>query len=151
MLIKELKELYDRDLHKLKQEIELYTDESMLWSIEKSIKNSGGNLCLHIIGNLNTYIGKALANTNYIRQRELEFSASHIPRNKIYEQIDKTITIVNEGLSNITTEQFLYSKFPMKIWKEETGMAFTIIHLHSHLNYHLGQINYHRRIFDNLP
>ena len=60
---------------------------------------------------------------------------------------EETIQIVNQGLDKITDEQ-LNDNFPMKIWENETGMAYTIIHLHSHLNYHLGQINYHRRILD---
>lgn len=65
------------------------------------------------------------------------------------KQIDETILIVNQGLSRISDVQ-LNNNFPMIVWGKETGMAFTIIHLHSHLNYHLGQINYHRRILDTI-
>ena len=52
MVIEALKELFTRDLHKLKQEIQLYSNETTLWEIENTIKNSGGNLSLHIVGNL---------------------------------------------------------------------------------------------------
>lgn len=55
MTIEALKELFERDLNKLKSEIEFYGNESTMWKIENSIKNSGENLCLHIIGNLKTY------------------------------------------------------------------------------------------------
>lgn len=140
-------ELFNRDLNKLKLEIELYKNDLSLWSIENSIKNSGGNLCLHIIGNLKTYIGNGLAQIGYVRQREFEFSGKFVDKKELYEQIDETIQIVNQGLSKITDEQ-LTENFPMIVWEKETGMAFTIIHLHSHLNYHLGQINYHRRILE---
>jgi hypothetical protein len=142
-----LKKLFIRDLKKLKQEIELYNNEAILWKTVNSIKNSGGNLCLHIIGNLKTYIGNGLAGTEYIRQRDFEFSGKNVDRSKLYKEIDETIDIVNQGIGGIKDEA-LHGNFPIIIWKEETGMAFTLIHLHGHLNYHLGQINYHRRILD---
>ena len=147
MVLEALKELYNRDLNKLKREIELYKHESNLWRIENSIKNSGGNLCLHLIGNLKTYIGNGLAQIGYVRHRELEFSASFIERSELYNMIDETIQAVNQGLDKLSDEQ-LSENFPMLIWEYETGMAFTLIHLHAHLNYHLGQINYHRRMLE---
>jgi len=143
-----LRELYRRDLLKLKKEIERYSDDSILWIIENSIKNSGGNLCLHLIGNLKAFIGVGLAGSDYVRQRDFEFAGKDVPREELYAQIDETIKIIDEGLSSLTDEQFSNGLFPIKIWKEKTGMAFTLMHLHAHLNYHLGQINYHRRLLD---
>lgn len=143
-----LQELFTRDLLKLKKEIELYSNESVLWKVENSIKNSGGNLCLHLIGNLKTFIGNGFANLEYIRQRDFEFGGKNVAREELYEQIDETIAVVESGLGNLTDKQITEDSFPIQIWSKETGMAFTIIHLHSHLNYHLGQINYHRRILD---
>jgi len=140
-------ELYSRDLKKLKQEIERYEEESILWKVENAIKNSGGNLCLHIVGNLKTYIGNGLAQIEYIRQRNFEFSAEYVDRTELCREIDETIAIVKLGISKIEEEQ-LEGNFPMRIWENETGMVFTLIHLHAHLNYHLGQINYHRRILE---
>ena len=147
MIVEALKELYNRDLNKLKKEIELYNNDSTIWKTEHSINNSGGNLCLHLVGNLKTYIGDGLAQTGYVRQREFEFSGKFVDRKELLKQVDETIQIVNQGLSNITNEQ-LSGNFPIVIWEKETGMVFTLMHLHSHLNYHLGQINYHRRILD---
>ncbi len=54
----EIKSLYVRDLLKVKQEIKSYKDERKLWVIADGISNSAGNLCLHLIGNLNHFIGK---------------------------------------------------------------------------------------------
>ena len=147
MIIEPLKELYKRDLIRLKEEIKRYDDEATLWKVDGSIKNSGGNLCLHIIGNLKTYIGNGLAQIGYIREREREFSAKFIDRDELYKQIDETIEIVHQGLDELS-EQQLQENFPILIWEQETSMVFTIIHLHSHLNYHLGQINYHRRVLE---
>ena len=142
-----LLELFHRDLHRLKKEIELYDDEAQLWKIQNAIKNSGGNLCLHIIGNLKEYIGNGLAQIAYERKREYEFSAKNIDRTKLYQELDETIALVSKGINQLDDKQ-LGGQFPIRIWAEETGMTFTLIHLHSHLTYHLGQINYHRRILD---
>ena len=141
-------ELYQRDLQKLKKEILLYQDESNMWIVEGSITNSAGNLCLHLIGNLKAFIGATLAQSGYIRQREREFSDKNVSRADMLVAIDETIEVVTEGLSQLSTAQMLQLSFPIKIWKKETSMSYTLIHLHSHLNYHLGQINYHRRLLD---
>jgi hypothetical protein len=86
MLIETLKSIFNRDLLRLKSEINLYKDESNLWIIEDNIANSAGNLCLHLIGNLNTYIGAAFGKTNYVRNRELEFSLKNRSKKELIVQ-----------------------------------------------------------------
>ncbi|WP_336517160.1 DUF1572 family protein [Pollutibacter soli] len=147
MIINELITVFDRDLNKLKFEIESYKNPAAVWKIEKSIANSGGNLCLHLVGNLNAYIGVGLANTNYLRKRDLEFSRKNIPQSALITQIEETMVVVHSGLSNLTGPK-LSEDFPIVIWEKPSNMAFTLIHLATHLNYHLGQINYHRRLLD---
>lgn len=71
---------FERDHQKLKKEIELYQHEESIWVVNEDIANSGGNLCLHIIGNLNAYIGIGLAKTDYVRKRELEFSMKNVAK-----------------------------------------------------------------------
>lgn len=83
MLIETLKALFERDLDKLIHEIESYQNESNIWITDKEISNSAGNLCLHLMGNINTYIGATIGGTNYVRNRELEFSLKIYP-GKIY-------------------------------------------------------------------
>lgn len=147
MVLEALKELFRRDLEKLKQEIQLYQSDTRLWAVEKSIHNSGGNLCLHLIGNLKTFIGNGLGQIGYVRQREREFSAKFVDRTEMLTEVDETIEIVDAALSQLD-EARLQGPYPMKIWAEETGMLFTLMHLYGHLTYHLGQINYHRRLLD---
>ena len=142
-----LKTLFRRDLEKLKAEIELYNSEASIWKLEGNISNTAGNLCLHLIGNLNAYIGMGLANTGYIRQRPLEFSLKNIPRQELLQKIDATIEVVEAGLNNLHQSQ-MDKDFPIVIWEKPTEMEFTLVHLLSHLNYHLGQVNYHRRLVD---
>jgi len=145
MIKNALQKLYLRDLQTLKEEIHLYPTDKHLWTIADGITNSGGNLCLHLIGNLKTYIGSGLAATDYVRDRSFEFSGSGLTKVQLISEIEETMVIVTRGLASLTDEQ-LELKFPIKIWEEETDRVFTLLHLHSHLNYHLGQINYHRRL-----
>lgn len=148
MIIETLKSLYNRDLSKLKLEIESYQNEDAIWIIDKNISNSAGNLCLHLMGNLNTYIGAELGKTNYIRNRPLEFSSKNIPRAELINKIEEIITIINKVLDSLT-EADLEKIYPQIVFEKEMTTGFFLIHLSTHLAYHLGQINYHRRLLDN--
>lgn len=128
-------------------EIESYKNESTIWHIEKDIANSAGNLTLHLIGNLNTFIGAEIGKSGYIRNRELEFSLKNIPRVELITKIEATLKIVEQSLDTITDDQ-LHSEYPLLVFKEKTSTEFFLVHLVTHLSYHLGQINYHRRLLD---
>ncbi len=147
MLTETLKSLFKRDLNKLKAEINAYKSEASLWKTDKEISNSAGNLCLHLIGNLNWFIGAQLGNTGYIRERELEFSSKDIPKAELLAEIEKTEVIIQGTLDNITADQ-LESDFPITMFPENPSTYFFLVHLSTHLAYHLGQINYHRRLLD---
>lgn len=128
-------------------EIETYQNEENVWVIDAGISNSGGNLCLHLIGNLNAFIGAELGKTGYIRNRELEFSAKNIPKNELVAKIEDTITAVDMALSNLDPAK-LEEDYPVLVFKEKTATGHFLTHLATHLTYHLGQINYHRRLLD---
>ncbi|MBC6113150.1 DUF1572 family protein [Pedobacter fastidiosus] len=146
-MIETLKALFTRDLERLRKEIELYNNEHNLWKIEADILNSAGNLCLHLIGNLNTYIGKKIGKTDYIRNRELEFSLKDIPKLELLKKIDETILVVNQSLGKLSEEE-LQNEYPIIVFDKPTTYEYFLIHLTTHLGYHLGQINYHRRLLD---
>ena len=145
MLIETLKSLFNRDLNKLKIEIESYQTENQLWAIDKNISNSAGNLCLHLIGNINTYIGAELGKTGYIRDRPLEFSLKDIPKSELISKIDATILVVNNAFDSLT-EADLEAIYPQIVFEKEMTTGYFLVHLSTHLAYHLGQINYHRRL-----
>jgi uncharacterized damage-inducible protein DinB len=147
MITQDLKLLFHRDLEKLKQEILAYQNESTIWKVEKNISNSAGNLCLHLIGNLNTYIGAVLGNTGYIRHRELEFSLKDVLRLELVQKIEDTLKVIENVLDKVSQEQ-LEQEYPMQVLATKTTTQYFLIHLLAHLNYHLGQINYHRRLLD---
>ena len=142
-----LKTLFDRDLQRLRQEIEAYRDEHTLWRVAPGISNSAGNLCLHLLGNLNTYIGAQLGHSGYIRHRDLEFSAKDVPRTELLAGIDATRRVVAAALTSVSEEQ-LAAEYPLLVFDAPTSLAYLLVHLTTHLTYHLGQINYHRRLLD---
>lgn len=143
-MLESLAKLYDRDLQKLRSEIDFYENEADLWLIKSEI-NSAGNLCLHLIGNLNHYIGHQLGGTDYVRNRPLEFSDKDVPKAIIIEEIEATRAMLKQVLPNISGET-LAKNHSEEFYGGNDSNAFFLIHLLSHLNYHLGQINYHRRL-----
>ena len=150
MIIQTLKDLYDRDLNKLRTEIERYGDDAAMWKISGEIPNSGGNLALHLVGNLKSFIGAQLGNSGYVRQRDLEFSNKNTPRAELLKMIDETADVVAATLDKLTPDQ-LEQVYPIVVFADRTEPMTTewfLIHLATHLGYHLGQINYHRRLFD---
>jgi hypothetical protein len=148
MLLSILKSIFLRDLAKLKTEIELYKDERNIWLIDKQISNTAGNLCLHLVGNLNAYIGAEFGKTGYVRDRPLEFSLRDIPRAQLLKSIDDTILMISTSFDKIT-EQQLTEEYPRDVAGDKVTSGYFLAHLSSHLAYHLGQINYHRRLLDN--
>lgn len=147
MIINSLKALYSRDLNKLKMEIEAYQNEENLWKTDKNISNSAGNLCLHLVGNLNHFIGAQLGNTGYIRDRELEFSLKNVSRTELITKVEATAAMIDSVLSQLS-EQDLKNEYPLVVFESKMTTDYFLIHLIAHLDYHLGQINYHRRLLD---
>jgi hypothetical protein len=147
MLADTLKILFSRDLVKLKQELALYNSEDNIWRIDKNILNTAGNLSLHLIGNLNTYIGAELGNTGYIRNRPEEFSLKNVPRQELINKIEGTIEMVDATLGSLTEDQ-LKSEYPQVVAGDKVSTEYFLVHLAMHLSYHLGQVNYHRRLLD---
>lgn len=147
MLTETLASIFYRDLSKLYTEIEQYKSEKKLWAIEKSIANSGGNLCLHLVGNLKTYIGAELGNFRYTRHRDLEFSQKDVPKAELLTMIEETRNIVDLALRRLPVNS-LKQEYPLLVFDEKTTTEYFLVHLAAHLSYHLGQINYHRRLLD---
>jgi len=137
--------LFEKDLNKLTEEINLYPDDSSLWVVQEGIKNSGGNLCLHITGNLQHYMGAVLANSGYVRNRDAEFSLKNTTKQKLLGEVEAATMSVRDTLEQISKKD-LEKEYPAKVFEEPVTTEYFLLHLLSHLNYHVGQINYHRRL-----
>ncbi len=139
-----LTELFDRDLERLKDKINTYPREHQLWDKQGQVNNPPGNLCLHLEGNLRHYIGHLLGGYDYQRDREREFEARDVPRKELLQGIDQTKVVVNNTLQEFPAEK-LETPFPVEVFGHPMSTRFFLIHLAGHLNYHLGQVDYHFR------
>jgi uncharacterized damage-inducible protein DinB len=145
MNIENLIYLLQRELDRLSQEITLFSNEENLWKTKDGVSNSAGNLCLHLIGNLNQYIGADMGNSGYVRDREAEFSSKDISREILLAKISETKTIVGKVLSALQSDD-LNKDSKKHMLPEGSSVEMFLLHLLGHINYHLGQINYLRRI-----
>jgi uncharacterized damage-inducible protein DinB len=143
--VSSITKLMERDLNKLEQEISLYPTDESLWGISGDIKNSGGNLCLHLCGNLQHFIGTVLGKTSYQRNRENEFAAKGISKVELIKEIQQTRQAIKSTFENLDTS-LLEKEYPIQVFDYKMTTLYFLVHLTAHLEYHLGQINYHKRL-----
>lgn len=145
MLLNQLIILFERDIDRLYKEIDAYSDEQVLWEIENQISNSAGNLCLHLLGNLQAFVGHELGGFDYTRDREFEFAGKNVPKSQLLNEITKLKRIMVSSLEGMD-EDLITKNYPKEVFGKPMTIEYFLIHLYGHFNYHLGQINYHRRI-----
>jgi hypothetical protein len=144
-MTKTIEEILVRDLNSLKNEILDFKNDADLWVVKAEIKNSAGVLSQHLCGNLKHFIGATFGQSGYIRNRELEFTQTDLSRDELIKNIEETISVIKVSLPklNLTHLDKIYM-LPF-LGKEVTNIELLLI-LQSHLAYHLGQINYLRRM-----
>ncbi len=140
-----LSRLINRELASLRDELLAYPDEKLMWDMPKGLPNSGGNIALHLIGNLRFFIGTQFGATGFVRERELEFSSKDVPRAELINNIEKTADEVTRALATLDPA-LLEKVFPVEVGGHKIQTGLFLQHLASHLAYHLGQVDYHRRI-----
>ncbi|MGY2892080.1 DinB family protein [Deinococcus sp. UYEF24] len=146
-MISELALLYTRDLDKVMAEIEAYPSEDALWQVAGQIANPAGNLALHLVGNLSQFVGDDLGDVPFARDRDSEFARRNVPRAELLGELRRVRELVEHTLSHLDPARLerIHPRQPPGFPEAMTSRYF-LIHLYGHLNYHLGQINYHRRL-----
>lgn len=147
MLNRILAEFYERDIRKLIEEVNLFKNEEDLWRTTGSVKNSSGNLVLHIVGGLNYLIGTTLAKTGYVRNRDQEFTIKGVAREELVRKLEGLIPMITQTLNALTPED-METEYPIFFDKPKTSHSYVLVQLLAHLNYHLGQVNYLRRTLE---
>lgn len=142
------KKLYLDFLNALTEEISLYKNEEDIWKLSGNISNTPGNLCLHLCGNLKHFYGAIIGNTGYIREREMEFSMKNVSKADLIKEIEETKNMMEKIFDGLKAED-INKIYPEDKFGENVTYGFIFSRLISHLAYHIGQINYHRRILDN--
>jgi len=134
-----------REVRTLIRELDAYPDETQIWATPPGVTNSTGTLALHLAGNLNHFIGGVLGGSGYKRDRDAEFSRRDVPRTELKRELEgavATIERVVPALDRAVLEA-PYAAPP-------GGYTFVtgdfLVHLASHLAYHIGQVDYHRRM-----
>jgi hypothetical protein len=142
-----LAEFFQRDLRQLINEVNQFEDESNLWKTTGTVKNSSGSLVLHILGGTNYLIGTVLGGTGYVRHRDEEFTRKNVPGNELVDQLEGLVVIVTKTLHSLSPDQ-MEAEYPIFFDRPKTTVAYVLTQLALHLNYHLGQVNYLRRILE---
>ena len=136
---------FESDLDRLITELESFNDEDRLWVRNPAVPNPPGNLFLHLMGNLNHYIGAKLGSSGYVRDRPLEFSSGAVPMDEMKQRLAATRDVVLNSLRGLSDDD-LARDYNADPGDEVRTVGAELVRIHSHLNYHLGQINYHRRL-----
>lgn len=143
--LQSLNDLYVRELIRLEEEIKEYIHDADVWKILPGTSNSGGNLCLHLCGNLRYFFGAVLGGDGYVRDRDAEFSLKGLSREDLLKIINETRSSVQNTIKTLS-EDIMAKEYPLVILGKPHTTEFFLMHLLSHLSYHLGQLNYHRRM-----
>lgn len=140
-----LSRLYEQGLTKLRTEVESYPSEAALWKTGGNIPNSAGNLALHLIGNLNHFFGATIGGTGYVRDRDNEFQSGEVSKEQILSEIDQAKVVVRDALGKLDADD-LEKTYPIQFQNEDVSTEYVLTYLLGHFDYHLGQIDYHRRL-----
>jgi hypothetical protein len=144
-MIQDVRRVLVRDLEALRVSLRAYPTESMIWMLPPGISNSAGTLALHMVGNLQHFIGAQLGGTGYVRDRIAEFSDRDVPLGLIEHRIDVTINALKDTLDHMDGST-IDDAYPLDIGGQRLSTRLFLTHLVSHAGYHLGQIDYHRRL-----
>lgn len=145
MLLNELKTFFLRDLDALERELELYPDDSSVWQEVAGLPNAGGTLILHIAGGTQHFFGAVLAGTGYVRSREAEFTRRGVPRAELRNELAAAKQALLAGFEHLSADR-MAAPFPVRLGDAELSTRLTLLQLMTHLAYHLGQLDYHRRM-----
>ncbi|MGH7639265.1 MAG: DinB family protein [Gemmatimonadaceae bacterium] len=137
--------LIARELRAVRREIEAYPDDASVWRAVPGLPNTAGTLALHVAGNLRHFVGAIVGGDGYVRDRDAEFARRDVPRSELLTGLDAAMAAVQRALISVDDAVFR-RPYPELIAKRKVSGADFMVHLVAHLAYHLGQIDYHRRV-----
>ena len=137
--------IISRELRTLERELNAYPTEEQIWALPAGLPNSAGTLALHAAGNLRHFVGAVLGGTPYVRDRDAEFSRRNVPRAELIEELRNAERAVHDTLPAMATDRFAET-YPLPVANRRVNTGEFMTHLATHLAYHAGQLNYHRRI-----
>jgi hypothetical protein len=145
MLLRVVGQLLRREVRAIQREIALYPDGDSLWKELPGVPNTGGTLALHAAGNIQHFVGAVVGGTGYVRQREREFTLRGVAPDEVVAELERAVAAVEHAVAE-TPEERLSEAYPLPVGERRVATADFLVHLATHLAYHLGQIDYHRRM-----
>jgi hypothetical protein len=143
-MLKSLQVVFARDIETLRTEVALYPSDALLWQVVPGCPNPGGNLVLHLVGNLRHFIGAQLGSSGYVRNRPAEFSTTGLTRAELHTSISLAATEVAHTLETLDPAR-LQESFSLPQHSGSVTIERWLLHLATHLAFHIGQLDYHRR------
>lgn len=140
-----LRRVVRRDLATLAAQLDAYADERDLWRPVPGIANTGGTLVLHLAGNIRHFVGAQLGGTRYVRDRDGEFNRRNVPQAELRDTVAAARAEADRTLAALD-ENALGRPYPLAVGGVTLSTGQLLIHLATHLAYHLGQLDYHRRV-----
>ena len=144
---KELASLFNRDLNRLRKQIDSFTNDDALWETLPGVTNPAGNLALHLEGNLSEFVGRQLGQLPYERKRDLEFSSKGLTRADLSSRVEKLTQTIPSIIERLSEEE-LEKEYPQVVLDAPMTTRHFLFHLYGHLNWHLGQVDYLRRMLE---
>jgi hypothetical protein len=113
-----------------------------IWLRPYPYGNSIGHLLLHLTGNLNYYIGAQIANSGYVRDREVEFTdQGRKTKEALLKAFEDTMVMVQDTIARQSAGDWtaVYSAKGL----ESAGDRFTaFLRCAAHIDHHVGQMIY---------
>lgn len=134
-----------RELRALGRELDAYPTDADVWRQPPGLPNSAGTLALHAAGNLRHFVGAVLGGDAYVRDRDAEFSARGVSRAELRAALEAAAEVVARVVPSLEAA-VLAAPFPVPVANRRVRTDEFLVHLATHLAYHLGQVDYHRRI-----
>jgi hypothetical protein len=112
------------------------------WHNPYGYGNSVGHLILHMTGNLNYYIGSRIADTGYVRNRDLEFTDATAPaKEEVMRKFDETIAMVAATVRKQGPQDWL-AQYSAEREPEAKERFMVFLRCAGHAYHHVGQLIY---------
>jgi len=130
---------YAQRVHALAERL----SEEQFWKKPYPYGNSFGHLTLHLIGNLNYYIGAQIADTGYVRDREREFTDDSRPTKvEVLRRLDETVDMVIATLEAQSAESWSKAYHAANLSDYIQDRFSSFLRCATHFHHHVGQMIY---------
>jgi uncharacterized damage-inducible protein DinB len=115
--------------------------EEEFWTKPHPYGNSAGHLVLHVTGNLHHFVGRHIAGTSYVRNRDLEFvDPSRRPKEDVLRALDEAVALVVSTVSSQSADD--WSRPYAAPGTDDATRLSIVTRCLAHLHHHVGQIIY---------